>query len=38
LRAEIPKGILFEIKLEIMGLDLDVTHYFEVLNVTVFEA
>jgi hypothetical protein len=28
--AEIPKGILFEVKLEILGLDLNVSHYFEV--------
>jgi hypothetical protein len=34
--AEIPKGILFEVKLEILGLDLNVSHYFEVLNVSVF--
>jgi hypothetical protein len=34
--AEIPKGILFKVKLEILGLDLNVSHYFEVLNVSVF--
>jgi hypothetical protein len=34
--AEILKGILFEVKLEILGLDLNVSHYFEVLNVSVF--
>jgi hypothetical protein len=34
--AEISKGILFEVKLEILGLDLNVSHYFEVLNVSVF--
>jgi hypothetical protein len=34
--AEIPKGILFEVKLKILGLDLNVLHYFEVLNVSVF--
>jgi hypothetical protein len=34
--AKIPKGILFEVKLEILGLDLNVSHYFEVLNVLVF--
>jgi hypothetical protein len=34
--AEIPKGILFEVKLEILGLDLNVSYYFEVLNVSVF--
>jgi hypothetical protein len=34
--TEIPKGILFEVKLEILGLDLNVSHYFEVLNVSVF--
>jgi hypothetical protein len=33
--AEIPKGILFEVKLEILGLDLNVLHYFEVINVSV---
>jgi hypothetical protein len=34
--AKIPKGILFEVKLEILGLDLNVLHYFEVLNVSFF--
>jgi hypothetical protein len=34
--AEIPKRILFEVKLEILGLDLIISHYFEVLNVSVF--
>jgi hypothetical protein len=34
--AEIPKGILFEVKLEILGLDLNVSHYFEMLNISVF--
>jgi hypothetical protein len=34
--AEIPKGILFEVKLEILGLDLNISYYFEVLNVSVF--
>jgi hypothetical protein len=34
--AEIPKGILFEVKLESLGLYLNVSHYFEVLNVSVF--
>jgi hypothetical protein len=33
--AEIPKGTLFEVKLEILGLDLNVSYYFEVLNVSV---
>jgi hypothetical protein len=34
--AEISKGILFEVKLEILGLDLNISYYFEVLNVSVF--
>jgi hypothetical protein len=34
--AEIPKGILFEVKLEILELDLNISYYFEMLNVSVF--